>query len=253
MKLVFKDNTLLKNIIELFKDAVQNANIKCCIDGIYLQAMDSSHVSMASFKLSCDVFTLYECNEDVILGLDLEVLYKILKVITKDDILEFHTDREDLLTIRINNKSTDKEFEFDMKLMVIDAEELEVPPHPDGWRVVIDSGEFFKNMSIMADFGDSVTIGSTDGKMYFKVDGDSANATIGDKTESTWDGDALSKTNVMLKFSTRLVKQYGSGRKITSTIKFILAPEHPIIIQYEISENSYISMFIAPKISDMEE
>lgn len=48
-------------MIELFKDAVQSAIIKCRPDGISMQAMDSSHISMIFFDFKSDMFKLYEC------------------------------------------------------------------------------------------------------------------------------------------------------------------------------------------------
>ena len=252
MKIVFKDNLLLKNILELFKDAVMDATIKCRNDGIFLQSMDSSHISMASFKLGPDVFDIFEYNNDIDLGLNLETLHKILKVVTKGDELglESNDNNTDQVTITIKNADTKKEYMFDMKLMDIESEELEVPPLIIGWRVSIDSSEFLKNVSVLMDFGDSIEIGCTDGKMYFKMEGDIANAMICNETTCEWVGNQTLKKDVISKFTGRLLKMYGSGKKITKNIQFVIAPDQPITIRYNITENSCINMFIAPKVID---
>lgn len=252
MKVVFKDNLLLKNVLEIFKDAVVDANLNCRHDGLYLQAMDSSHISMASFKLSTDVFQYYECNESINLGLNLETICKVLKVITKGDVLGIESGLNlDKISVQIKNDDTKKEYIFDLKLMDIDGEELDVPPIPDGWRITIDSDEYLKNMTTMMDFGDSVEIGCSDDKMYFKVSGDTADVMISNTTSCTWHGDMSLKQNIISKFTSRLMKQYGSGKKIAKQIHFVLANDQPLLIRYNITENSVVDMFIAPKIDDM--
>lgn len=250
MKAVFKDNLLLKNTLELFKDAVQCANFKCRHDGIYMQAMDSAHISMTSFIFKTDVFTFFQCDTPIDIGIDMASLYKALKVVTKDDILGLEVMKNDVLSIQIKNPKTEKEWCFDMKLMDIDTEELDVPPLPDGWRVTIDASEFLTNVTTMSDFGDDIEVGCSDGKMFFRVCGDMANAMVGNNTQSHWQGNNDEKQNVLLKFTTKLLKQYGSGKKIAKDINFILAPNHPIMLRYNITENSVIDMFIAPKMSD---
>lgn len=251
MKVIFKDNKLLKNIIELFKDAVGSANFKFTPNGITMQAMDSSHISMASFTLSTDVFALYECHHTVDLGIDLANLFKVLKVVTnKDDVIGLETIQQDRLSVQIKNSKTEKEYVFDLKLIDIDVEELEIPPTPDGWQVSIDASEFLKNVTIMTDFCDTIEIGCSDGKMYFMAKGDMADAMASTGADCKWVGDDATKSNVVLKFSSMLIKQYGSGKQITDKVNFVVAPEHPILIQYKITDNSYVEMFIAPKMEE---
>jgi proliferating cell nuclear antigen PCNA len=205
---------------------------------------------MASFVFKTDIFKEYQCQNHVDLGIDLESLFKVLKVVTKDDLLGFEILKDNLLSVQIKNPNTGKEWCFDLKLMEIDSEELTIPPLPDGWRVVVDSDEFLNNVKTMGEFGDDVEIGCTDGKMYFRVCGEMANAMVSNNTNCTWQGDESNKENVILKFTSRLIKQYGSGKKITKEIYFTLAPDHPIMIRYNITDNSTIDMFVAPKLGD---
>jgi proliferating cell nuclear antigen len=255
MKVIFKDNMLLKNIIDLFKDDIVDANLRCTPDGIYLQAMDSSHISMASFILTHDVFTLFECNENIELGINLLNLVKVLKVVSKDDLLgiETYQDCSDTMSVQIKNATTNKEYVFTLKLMNIDVEELQIPPIPDGWHVTLNTDEFLKNVSIMTDFSNTIGIECTAEKVIFRVNGDLTNAIISNDAKCEWVGDLENQKNVTFNVMSRLIKQYGSGKKVSPSIHLILAPDHPIIIRYIISETSDVNMFISPKIIDEDE
>ena len=77
--------SLLKKILDSIKDLVTEANWDCSEDGMSLQAMDSSHVSLVTAKLNSDGFPKFRCDRNMILGLNLINLSKILKCSSNDD------------------------------------------------------------------------------------------------------------------------------------------------------------------------
>jgi len=50
---------LLKKIVEAIRDLVSEGNLDCNEQGISLQAMDSSHVSLCALSLRADGFDHY--------------------------------------------------------------------------------------------------------------------------------------------------------------------------------------------------
>ncbi len=66
-----EQGSLLKKIVEAMKDLVTDANLECNEDGIKLQAMDSSHVSLISLSLAKEGFAEYRCDRSLFLGLNL--------------------------------------------------------------------------------------------------------------------------------------------------------------------------------------
>lgn len=77
--------SLLKKILDAIKDLVPSANWECSQNGISVQAMDSSHVSLVSISLSNEGFDPFRCDRNVILGMDTGTLSKILKCASNDD------------------------------------------------------------------------------------------------------------------------------------------------------------------------
>ena len=250
MKVIFNDNSVLKKVLELFKDVVTSANFKCRPDGIFMQAMDTSHISMASFNFALDMFSKYECPQAIDIGIDFTHMTTILKVIEKDDLLGMELLNGDKLSLQVKNPKTKKEWCFDLKLMDIESEELEIPPSPSGWYVNMDSTEFSKNIGTIANFSDVIHIGCTDGKLLFKADGDMANAMLSTETDCKWVGEESEKQNVILNFTSKLLSKYSSGKTLSKNIEIVLAPDHPIMIRYLLTSNSFVQFFIAPKIED---
>ena len=82
----------LKKIMEAIKDLVNEANFDCTSEGISLQAMDTSHVSLVSLNLNKAGFANFRCDHTVSLGITLASMAKVLKC-GKDD---------DALTLRAN-------------------------------------------------------------------------------------------------------------------------------------------------------
>ena len=77
--------SVLKKILEAIKDLVPHANWDCSDNGISVQAMDSSHVSLVSLSLSHDGFEPFRCDRNITLGMDTPTLSKVLKCASNDD------------------------------------------------------------------------------------------------------------------------------------------------------------------------
>lgn len=63
--------SILKRIVEAMKDLVNDANLECNEEGVKLQAMDSSHVSLISLSLGKAGFGDFRCDRNLFLGLNL--------------------------------------------------------------------------------------------------------------------------------------------------------------------------------------
>lgn len=80
-----KQASLLKKILEAIKELVTDANFDCNSNGISLQAMDSSHVSLVAMLLRSDGFDHYRCDRNLALGINLNSMSKIIKCASNDD------------------------------------------------------------------------------------------------------------------------------------------------------------------------
>ena len=88
---------VFKKIIGAIGDLVQDANFECDAEGMRLQAMDSSHVSLVSLWLAKDAFSNFQCDKPCSLGINFASLAKVLKL----------SKANDSLTLRMENEKSD--------------------------------------------------------------------------------------------------------------------------------------------------
>ena len=78
----------LKAVIAMVSTVVEEAMFQCTSEGMTFRGMDTSHVALIDISLPADMFSLYECEEDVQLGIRVEDFNKLIKRATKKDSLE---------------------------------------------------------------------------------------------------------------------------------------------------------------------
>ena len=86
------EGKIFKQIIDSIKDLVQDANMDCSNDGISIQSMDSSHVSLVSVHLNSNGLDHYRCDRAQNLGFNSANLSKILKCANNEDIITLKAD-----------------------------------------------------------------------------------------------------------------------------------------------------------------
>jgi len=91
---------ILKKIIEAIKDLVTDVNIDVTPSGLSLQAMDTSHVALVSLNLSSEGFEEFRCDNNVVLGINILNLSKVLKLADATDSITLQAD-QDASTLKI--------------------------------------------------------------------------------------------------------------------------------------------------------
>lgn len=76
-------------------------------NGISLQAMDSSHVSLVSLLLKADGLSHYRCDSNLSLGINMAAMTRIMKCADQDDLVLLKSeDESDTLTFTFESSST---------------------------------------------------------------------------------------------------------------------------------------------------
>lgn len=120
---------LFKKVVESLKDLIRQGTWDCGEKGIQLQAMDSAHVCLVSVSLEAEGFDRYRCDRSLALGVDMESMSKVLRCAAKDDIIEISTKGDHPDNLKFTFEATDQEriSEYEMKLMNIEEEHLQIP------------------------------------------------------------------------------------------------------------------------------
>ena len=69
---------IFATLFQHMKLFTENMNIHFNPEGIYIQAMDNSHVSILEINLPNHWFDKYDVNDSVIIGINTTILFKVL-------------------------------------------------------------------------------------------------------------------------------------------------------------------------------
>lgn len=78
----------IKYLTELLKDLLTDGNLECNADGIKLLSIDSGRTVLIHMKLFKDGFEDFKCEQPVILGINLEHFFRIIKNLENQDTLK---------------------------------------------------------------------------------------------------------------------------------------------------------------------
>ena len=81
---------VLKKLMHVLKDYVDYHRVSsfdCSADGLGLQALDISHISLVSVMLRSEGFNYYRCDRPVSLGVNVDDLAKVLEGTNDEDIV----------------------------------------------------------------------------------------------------------------------------------------------------------------------
>ncbi|KZT05691.1 proliferating cell nuclear antigen [Laetiporus sulphureus 93-53] len=171
--------SILKRLLDAIKELVTDANFECNEEGIVLQAMDNSHVALVSVKLDASGFKRYRCDRPLPLGVNLNSFTKVLKCAKDDDVCILKAaDDADVLSLTYEARNSDRIAEYEMKLMDIDADTLQIPDTEYEARVTMPSAEFSRIVRDLSQLGESVRIEVTKEGVRFISDGEAANGNI---------------------------------------------------------------------------
>jgi proliferating cell nuclear antigen PCNA len=240
--------------IRLFTEHV---NLSFEKDRMFMQSMDSARISVFELVLPSTWFDTYTLTADasITIGLNVSMLFKILN--TRDKIqeifLKLTTIESDTLFVDFtcNNKSVfDKRFE--LPLMDIDCEVMQIPETNSDADLSINSGVFSSLVNQLKLFGETLEIQCTEekitmhsishetGKMTVDIDIDDLTA------YSITEGEIMK-----LSFGLTMLHNICMYSKLSTEIDICLTANFPMKIVYALGDNNAaFTFYLAPKINE---
>ncbi|MCL4129069.1 UNVERIFIED_CONTAM: hypothetical protein GTU68_015382 [Idotea baltica] len=249
---------LLRKVLDAIKELLKEASWDCADYGIQLQAMDNSHVSLVSVSLRAEGFDKYRCDRNIIMGMDLQSLGKILKCASNDDIITMMAqDDADTVNFLFESPSQEKVSDYSMKLMNLDQEHLGIPETNYFCIVNMPSGEFARICRDLSQFGDSIVIACTKEGVKFSANGDigTANVKLAQTSNADNEEDAVVidlQNPVTLTFACRYLNMFTKATPLSPTVTLSMSLDVPLVVEYKIADMGHIRYYLAPKIDDEE-
>lgn len=141
--------------------------------------MDSSHVALVSLNLSMDGFEHYRADSNMVLGVSIANLAKVMKLADNSDSITLSADQDAThLRIVFENAKTERTTEFNLNLITIDSEHLAIPETEYQSVVTINSNEYSKICKELFSLSETVQVTTSLDFVMFAVEGEVGSGSV---------------------------------------------------------------------------
>lgn len=225
-------SSAIRVLFESLKEILTDVNIIFTKEHVKISEMDGSKTAMVYLKLNTSEFEYYYCEKDLILGVNMTSLFKLIKTVNNSDTISFfiEKDRPTKLNIRIEN--TDKLTTYKYQLLEIENKDIKIQPKEFDSVITMPSSDFQKICRDMNNMGaEKVEIKSIDDKLVFSCTGDLA------EQETVVGGNKMTSNSVLIQgfFSLKFLLLFTKATNLCNTINIYLTNDYPIIIEYNVA------------------
>tara|TARA_Y100000741_G_scaffold258009_1_gene199014 strand:+ start:899 stop:1747 length:849 start_codon:yes stop_codon:yes gene_type:complete len=231
-----------KILMENIADINNQVNITLYKTHFYVQGMDPSHVCLFELKLADTWFQEYNVTTNTTVGIDLNIVNKIISCCGKTQSIQFQTGGNvDKITLNLKGgKGTEIDKSFETAIYDFEMELLNITDIDSDIDISIDAQLLNTLVEQIAVFGDSIRFECSDSgitliskenkhstEMKCKIDIDKIS------TYSTTDEDVNNEYSIL--YYSKLCK-YAKLMKKDATVDIQIATDVPLIMKYNLSD-----------------
>merc|ERR1711866_17054 len=190
------------------------------------------------------------------LGMNVDSLAKILKMCGTSDSLKLRWQSEaDTVSFQCEG-GEDRIADFDLKLMQIESEHMEIPEQQYKVVAKLPSAEFQKICRDLKEFGETMQISASKEGIKFSVAGDVGSGNVMLKPrEAEKPEDKVTLTvhePVIATFALRYLVNFAKAAPLCGSVELGLGPDAPLLVRYDLekAENGFMQFYLAPKIDE---
>lgn len=234
---------IFKKIICNLSDLVEGLNFIMDEDGLRFSTMDNSHISYIKCNFPDDFFDYYKCDKNSTYGIPLKHLNKIFSITNYNMDMKMVFSDDDVI-IEFMDGSSHKI--YNLKLMDIDDESLEIPDIEDTFKICMDSKEFYHVCKEINDIGNVLNIKTLNDnkKIEFSSEGEFTNLKIIKNNNIDFD------ESIDISFDSKYLLNFSKCFSISKNVSLKISVDRPLKIRYELIRDADIIYYIAPKINE---
>lgn len=239
--------TAVRNVFEVMKDIINDVNVYFGKDGIRIISLDTARVSLVYMFMAAENFEEYSCQNDIIAGINMTNIYKLLKSVSNSDMLTMTIEGMEHLDIIIQNESKKSVSKFSLKLLDINEDILDVPEIDMNIITTLPSIDFQRICRDMGNLSNEIEIYRHDKNLILSCNGDYANQ------ETTIECSQDSKNRVGNVFSLKYLNLFTKATAMSSSVQIFQHEDDssmPIILKYSIANLGYMKFYLAPKVEN---
>lgn len=236
----------IKAVFEVLKDIINDVNVYFTAAGVHILTLDTARVTLVHMTLGSENFEEYQCPADMVAGLNMGNMYKLLKSISGADTLVMRMENRDYIDLLIENPVKKSSTNFKLKLLDINEDILGLPdismnvvttlPAIDFQRIARDMGNLASEMSIVRD----------QNKLTISCNGDFADQTTVIELPETVD-----RTGGI--FSLKYVNLFTKATNMCASVQLMQDSSNenmPIVFRYTIANLGDLRFYLAPKMDN---
>jgi proliferating cell nuclear antigen len=249
--------SVIKGLVEALREIITETNIEISPKGIRISATDPSVTILVHLLLEADNFEYYNCDETIIIGVNIINLFKLTRTFVNSDSLTFYIDEEKTskLGIRVENEELNKVTEYQLNLIDIDEDVIDAPDTNFVTMITMPSCEFQKVCRESHNIADVIEIKSMGEQLILSCQGDFASqeTTYANTQSGVIFSHDESKDNeeiIQGYYLLRHLALFSKCSNMCTSIKMFLENEKPLIIQYSVGTLGNLLLVLAPQIED---
>ena len=255
MKLEIVDKKRCGEFINIFsnlKHFTDSISLMISEEKLYIQGMDQSHVCVYELFLDNSWFHLWEVSSDETYGFQLSMFNKILHTCSDTQMIRMEGNLEsDKLRVEFTSevKGDFNKF-FEIPLMDIDSEMLHIPECDYEVDIVMESKKFKSLIDELSQFNDTMTFKCDEGEFSVESNGESATMKVVIDMDDIESYGVIEDETVDASFGLKYLAQMCQFHKLVSNCTIHISRNMPIQIKFDISDDSRMRFYLAPKIDD---
>lgn len=247
-----------KTLIEALKDILTEANIMFDHQGMRVSAMEMEQTVLVHLRLYADKFERYHCKEPINVGVEMQELYKIIKVLGNNETLTIYIKErdDDKIWFKIFNADTGKVMKINLGRMDLNYNELEIPKMEFDSIITMPSSEFQKTCRYYNNFSDMIEIRCVDDNITLSCVGETGRVGISASYSKTGEEQALNIANgkpseiVQGYYNLKYLVSFSKCTDLCDSIKMMMNNNFPLVISFQVGSLGELKMCIAPVVMD---
>lgn len=241
-------------IFQHLKIFTEHVNIQFNEEGVYVQGMDSSHVSIYELSIPAAWFDQYTCSVPSSLGINTNIFFKILNAREKTQEIRIAAtaSEDDKVLVHFVNGKDKNDFDrhFEMPLVDVTSDILSIPEIEYQAEFTLSAAKMASVISQLRMFGDTMDILCSEESI--KITSDSNNAgkmiveiNIGELTSySIEEG-----REIKLAYSLAYMGNICLFHKLAKEVELAVSEDYPMKMSYDMGDGANMKFYLAPKMT----
>lgn len=259
MRLTIENKSKIEVFIALFqllKNWTSHINMHFEKDRLYIQSMDKSHICLADIEIKNKWFSFFDCSCNNKISIDSTHFAILLNYGVKHDKIELKYEDDntvDKLYVNfLNEKEKKGSFDhfFELNLIDVDEENLGIPEVEYDVDFTMCSKKLIEVLTELNTFGENIHIKCSETIVEFNSQGDTTKLKVNIPINDLDEYAIAEGEEINISFSLAHLCKMCLSMKLCPKINVSLSSEYPMLLNYDLGDDSNVSFFIAPKVTD---